>query len=460
MTSWTPDLSLSDKPRYLAIADAIEEDIRSGRLAANDRLPPQRSLAKRLAMDFTTVARGYGEAQKRGLIHSRVGQGTYVTPASRRGRPRRFNRPGLVDLSMNLPPEPSDPDLLERMQAVFAEVGRDIVALSRYQGFGGSPADKEAATSWLGRRALVPSHDRLFVTPGAHPALLAIAGTLARAGDTIVCEALTYPGMRAVAAQLGLELVGLPMDREGIDADSFAAACRRLNPKALYVNPTLHNPTTVTISESRRAAIASVARLHNVPIIEDDAYGFIPAHPPPPFAAIAPDLTWHIAGLAKCLGAGLRAAYVIAPDARSGWPLVSSLRTATVMASPITVAIVTRWIEDGTADMLLRFIRNETASRQKLAAEILGAYDVLADPLSFNLWVRLPQPWTRSAFVGLMRSTGVGVVASDAFCVSDTPPESVRVCLGGPIERAALRTALEFMAHALSDEPAHASSFL
>ncbi len=88
MADWTPDLSISDKPRYLAIADAIADDIGAGRLAAGDRLPPQRKLAKRLDVDFTTVARGYVEAQRRGLIESKVGQGTFVRdkPKPRRGQ--------------------------------------------------------------------------------------------------------------------------------------------------------------------------------------------------------------------------------------------------------------------------------------------------------------------------------------------------------------------------------------
>jgi DNA-binding GntR family transcriptional regulator len=74
-------LASSNKPRYLAIADLIAADIKTGRLAIGDRLPPQRKLASRLEIDFTTVARGYAEAQKRGLIESRVGQGTYVRSA-------------------------------------------------------------------------------------------------------------------------------------------------------------------------------------------------------------------------------------------------------------------------------------------------------------------------------------------------------------------------------------------
>ncbi len=94
---------------------------------------------------------------------------------------------------MNLPPEPDDPELIERMQAGMEYVSRDIVALLRYQGFGGTQADKDAASSWLGRRALVPAQERIFVSPGAHPALLGILTILARPGDVVLCEALTYP---------------------------------------------------------------------------------------------------------------------------------------------------------------------------------------------------------------------------------------------------------------------------
>lgn len=460
MTDWTPDLSHRSAPHYLAIADAIAGDIDSGRLAPSDRLPPQRALASILGIDFTTVARGYVEAKKRGLIESRVGQGTFVSASVRRRHPPMARHPEIVDLSMNLPPEPDDPELLDRMQDGLVAISRDLVLLMRYQGFGGVAADKEAASAWLSRRGLVPQQDRVFIVPGAHPALVGIFGLLAKPGDVILSECLTYPGARSIAGQLGLSLVGLPMDDEGVDADAFADACRRLNPKALYLNPTLLNPTTHTITEPRRLALTSVARRFGVPIIEDDPYGLLPVDAPPAFAALAPELTWHIAGLAKSLGAGLRVAYVVVPDNRSGWSFAASLRAATVMASPVTVALATRWISDGTGDALVSAVRRESADRQAMAASILSGVSFRADPAGFHVWLSLPPPWTRSAFVGHMRTTGIGIVASDAFTTIGAPPEAVRVCLGGPVDRIQVRGALEFMAHALSEKPSMASSFL
>ncbi len=464
MSDWTPDLSGNEKPRYLAIADAIAEDIRSGRLAVGDRLPPQRKLAQFLAIDFTTVARGYVEAGKRGLISSTVGRGTFVRAENlppRKGAavasPLRLDP---VDLTMNLPPEPDEPELIERMRDGLAAIGRELVPLLRYQWFGGALADKDAASNWFGRRALAPSQERIFVSPGAHPALVGILTVLTKPGDTVLCPRLTYPGLRSIAAQLGQKLVGLPEDAEGIEPAALGEACVRLRPKALFLNPTLHNPTGCTMPLPRRNEIAVICRRYGVTIVEDDAYGFIPPHGPAPFAAIAPDITWHVAGLSKCIGAGLRVAYVVAPSAKAGWPFAAAMRTANVMASPVTVALATRWIEDGTADMILRFIRKEAAARQDLATRILSRTHFRSEPLSFCLWMQMPEGWTRSAFLGHMRATGLGIVTSDAFAVDGDPPEAARVCLGGPVTRGRLEHALEFMAHALGAAPSAAASFM
>jgi DNA-binding transcriptional MocR family regulator len=460
MADWIPNLSERSAPRYLAIADAIAADIESGRLSPTDRLPPQRTLASVLGMDFTTVARGYVEAKRRGLIESRVGQGTFVSTTIRKRHAAMARHPEIVDLSMNLPPEPDDPDLLDRMQDGWEAVSRELVSLLRYQGFGGIASDKDAASAWLSRRGLVPQQDRVFITPGAHPALLGIMGLLAKPGDVVLSEAITYPGARSLAGQLGLKLAGLPMDEDGVDPDALEHACLRLSPKALYLNPTMLNPTTHTIPDYRRLRLTEIARRFALPIIEDDPYSLLSPEVPPAFAALAPELTWHVAGLAKCLGAGLRIAYVVAPDNRSGWSFAAALRAATVMASPITAALATRWISDGTGDALLAAVRRASVERQAIARQLLQGLTFRADPCGFHLWLTLPDRWTRSAFVGLMRDRGMGVVASDVFTVDGQPPEAVRMCLGGPSSEAQLREALAFTAHTLAESPSLASHFL
>jgi DNA-binding transcriptional regulator YhcF (GntR family) len=275
---WTPDLTRFGKPHYKAIADAIAHDMREGRLRVSDRLPPQRDLAERLGINFTTVARGYVEAQKRGLIESRTGQGTFVAGQPRRSHPAM--RPSVADLTMNLPPEPEDRALADRMQAGLVRIARDLPTLLRYQGFGGTYVQREAAAHLLAWRGLIATQERLAICPGTHLAFQAILQSLLQPGEMLMCEALTYPGIKAVAGRLGLRLIGLPIDDEGIEPDALDAACRDHGARVLYMNPTLLNPTTSTCSQPRREALIEVARRHGVTIIEDDAYGLLPRNPP------------------------------------------------------------------------------------------------------------------------------------------------------------------------------------
>lgn len=452
---WMPRLKKGDTPVYQQIATAIADDIAIGRLMPEQRLPAQRKLAEALKIDFTTVARAYVEAQRRGLVNSTVGRGTFVCGQRRNAIPRAVEGRPSVDLSMNMPPEPDAPELLQLMQAAYAAVGGGLRDLLRYQDFCGSADDRAAGVLWLRRRGLVAPVERMLVSAGAQCALLAVLTTLAPPGSVICCEQLTYPGLRALAGQLGLKLVGLPMDHEGIDAVAFAAACAQYAPKALYCNPTLLNPTTAVMSAERRLALVEVARHYNVPIIEDDAYGFLPRSGPPPLASMGPDVTFYITGLAKCLGAGLRVAYLLAPDVHSAARLTAAVRATTMMVSPITAALATRMIRDGTADLALGAIRKECAVRQKIAARALppGSYDSAPD--AFHLWLRLPPPWGRQQFAARMREAGVAVVTSDAFAVlpQGDAPEAVRVCIGGVADRYQIQHAVELLGEALRHPP-------
>jgi DNA-binding transcriptional MocR family regulator len=448
---WLPEIGSTGKPVYIEIADAIEKDIVSGRLSASGRLPPQRQMAEKLGLNPATVARAYTEAQQRGLIDSRVGQGTFVRrPPERRGAAAR--QPSRGDMMMNMPPEPDDPALLEKLQAGLAGLG-DLQSLLRYQDFGGAPEARAAGARWLSPRLPGVGPERLLVFPGAQSALLGVLSTYTSPGDVVCCEALTYPGFKGLARQLGLRLCGLPMDEEGLDASALEEACARFAPRLLYCNPTLLNPTTATISLRRREALIAVARTHGLLILEDDAYGALPLDPPPALAALAPDITFHVSGLSKCVGAGLRVAYLISPEPRHAARLSSALRVTAVMASPLTAAIATAWINDGLAQAVLEGIRAETAARRDIAARTLPAAVGKSAQEAFHLWLRLPEGWERHAFESALRSMGIGVAVSDAFAVTAPAPEAVRVSLGGAATREEIRSMLEILADALVQQP-------
>ncbi|BCH28889.1 GntR family transcriptional regulator [Mesorhizobium sp. L-8-10] len=451
---WSPSISKAAGPLYLAIADALSVDIAAGRLPVGTRLPPQRTLADRLGIDFTTVSRAYAEARKRGLVEGRVGQGTYVR-ARRPSRPEPSAGSGLIDMSMNLPPRFDDAVLAARMWDDIADLktGDGLGLLMRYQEAGGSVLDKAAGAAWLAPRLGAVAPERLLVCPGAQGALLALLGSLAGPGDTVCADGLAYPGFLAVADYLRIRVVGIEMDDEGLVPEAFETACRQAAPKVLYCNPTLHNPTTSTLSLGRRERIVAIARRHRVAIIEDDAYGALPADPVPPLAALAPDLAYHVAGLAKSVSPALRVAYLVLPEPGKTAPLAGAIRATAGMASPLTAAVATQWIEDGTALAVLDAIRKESRQRQKIASGILPAELVRADPEGFHAWLALPGRWNRGDFASRLRSAGIGVVTSDAFSVSGPAPEAVRLGLGAAPDQQALAASLRAVADLLAQPP-------
>ena len=449
MQFWRPRVDRTHGPLYLALADAIGGAIAAGELTQGMRLPPQRALAKLLEMDPTTVTRGYAEARRRGLVDATVGRGTFVLG----GQAAAARPAALVDLSMNMPPLPASPSLRQMLQDGLAALmrGADLHALMTYHLGAGSPADREAGAAWL--RPLLGEVDpgRVLVCSGAQCALSALISLLSRPGDVMLTEPLTYPRFRSAAAQGGVRLHAVAADAEGLLPDALAAACRALRPKALYCVPTLQNPTTVTMPQARRCAVAEVARRHGVTVIEDDAYGALPSVPVRALATFAPELTFYVGTLAKCLSPGLRIAYVAAPPAAAA-RLEAVLRATSMMPPPLMAALVTLWVRQGTAAALREGVRREIAARQSIARAMLPEGSFAAGESGPHLWLTLPPAWHRIAFGAHVRALGLAVAVADAFAVGETTPNAVRIGLGAASGQSALRTALAAVSAALRAE--------
>ncbi|HLG79628.1 MAG TPA: PLP-dependent aminotransferase family protein [Bradyrhizobium sp.] len=446
---WVPTVSESQGPLYLRIVAALEGDIAAGRLVRGQQLPTHRALAAALGVDLTTVTRAYGEARRRGLIEAQVGRGSFVSESS--ARPAAEGAPEVrIDLSMNVPPHPLEAQLDERIQQGFEAIRRKsgLTAFLNYLEPGGSERERSIAARWLRARVPHAAPERMVIYPGTQAIIFNLLMQLARPGEVVLTEALTFPGMKAAAARLGIRLVGVAMDEGGVIPEALAQACRAHRPKAVYLIPTLHNPATATLSPERRAAIASGIRAADTVLIEDDAYGLLdPAAVP--IANLVPERSYLATTLSKCIAPALRVSYLLAPDVAAQQEMRARLQASAQMPPPLMVALATYWIETGIAERIIAAIRNEAAGRQQLAARALKGISFAAGRTGHHIWLRLPAEWRREDFVASLLRAGLAVVGSDAFAVEANPPQGLRISLGAARNRAELGEGLRLLASAL-----------
>ena len=446
---WLPTIGDRPGPVFEAIVEALGADIGSGRLHRGERLPTHRALAKALGVDLTTITRAYNEARRRGLTEARVGRGTFVAESLARA-PRAAAAGIDFDLSMNLPPEPVEADLEGRIARGLDGLRRDygLTDFLSYQQAGGSEADRGIAAEWLRKRVRAAAPDRLLIFPGTQTALMALLQSLTKPGDTVLTDRLTYPGFKSAAAATGVRLIGVEADRNGMLPGALEEACKRHRPKAVYLVPTIHNPTTVTLSPARREQLAAVIRKCHVLLFEDDAYGaFDPRLAP--IATLIPERSYLATTLSKCIAPGLRVSFVVTPDRAAAALLGNALRTVAQMPVPLMVALTLRWLADGSADAVIAAIAAEAAARQKIAAKALAGQDYAAHPRGHHVWLRLPAAWSRLEFAAHVQRQGIAVVTSDSFAVDDAPEHAIRIALGAARSRADLAGALDVLCVAL-----------
>ena len=158
------------------------------------------------------------------------------------------------------------------------------------------------------------SPESLFVTAGNSQALDFICTQFARPGDTIFVEEPTYFLAHRIFADHELEVVGIPMDSEGMRIDALQHELRRHRPALLYTIPSHHNPCSVTLSEERRRKVAELSRAHDFVIAADEVYQLLDygAGPPPPAmgSLVSEGNVLSMGSFSKIMAPGLRLGWI------------------------------------------------------------------------------------------------------------------------------------------------------
>ena len=209
--------------------------------------------------------------------------------------------------------------LAEAATAVLHRRGADL-ALYNFDGPQGYLGLRQLVVDKLAQRpAINCTTDDVLITTGSGQAIDLVNGLLLERGDTVVLEEFTYGGALTKLKRLGVNVIGAPLDDDGLVIDGleriFEDLGRRgIQPKYVYTIPTVQNPTGSILPRGRREALLALTRKHGVPVFEDECYADLTweGAGPPSLYAMDPQRVIHIGSFSKTLAPSLRLGYAVA----------------------------------------------------------------------------------------------------------------------------------------------------
>ncbi len=456
MTIWTPQLS-GQGPVYRQLAQAIGQAIEQGELRPGQRLPTHRALADQLGVTVGTITRAYSEAEHHGWVSARVGAGTYVREEADEPALNWHIRqpdPERIELWQNLP-------ILQDRQSAFREAVEQLLAipgrineLMEYSSVNGELSQREIVCQWLQKYGFQTAQpERLFFSFGSQNGLLLALMACGAVGETVLCEGLTYPGLSTISHSLRIQLKGLAMDEEGILPQALEKACQSGNYRTLYLIPTVHNPTTATMSLTRRQEILALCERFQLTVIEDDVHGILPEKRLPALVDLAPERVIHLGSFAKNTSAGLRLGYMLVPASLHA-AMGIAVRGSSWMITPLMIELTCQWLHSGQADRMLLHQRKTLRERGELLRHHLGQFHVQYQEGGMHAWLPLPAHWRCQAFVQAAHQHGIGVAGAEFFAAAHYPsPQAVRLSISHPADNISLDKALRQLRELLDSEP-------
>jgi 2-aminoadipate transaminase len=219
--------------------------------------------------------------------------------------------------------------LIEAVNAVLRREGTTLATYGLASGPQGYRRLREFLTAKLQRDAAIAcTPDDILIVSGSLQALDLVNQTLLARGDTVIVEQETYQGALTRLSRLGVNPVGIPLDRDGMRMDALASTlanlqARGVRPKYIYTIPTVQNPTGTIMPEARRAELLRLSQAYGVPIFEDDCYADLvwDGRRPPAIHAMATNGgVIHIGSFSKSIAPALRVGFIVAP-----WQMLSRM---------------------------------------------------------------------------------------------------------------------------------------
>lgn len=467
---------------YRQLADHLAQMIEAGRLAPGERLPPSRELAEALGLARNTVTRAYEWGAETGWLGAHVGRGTFVRGAGKQGTARTAAPPPAASpfawsalfagrvralavprgprmrddepLRFDFRPGRSDVDALpiaDLQGAWQRAVGRLRAHGNDFDPLGFAPL-RSAIAHTLAGRGIAHGPDEILVTSGAQQAIDLVARALVDPGDVVAMEDPGYflAGLAFRAA--GAQVIGIPVDAEGLRVDALERVARTRRVKLVHVTPSSQMPTGAVLSAARRAALLDLSGRLQIPILEDDYDCELRLVAPATSALEAMDggdRVVYVGTFSKALFPGLRLGYVVAAPAllHALMPLRAAVSFQPSLLDQMAVADL---LARDSLERHVRRVRKRYAASGRALAEALEASMPAGTQFrtprgGSAIWVEMPDGVDAQALGAAAREHGIAYGPGDPFRI-DAPGPPALLLSFATLAPDAIRSGVEALA--------------
>src|ERR1700704_4298300 len=343
----------------------------------------------------------------------------------------------------------NDPDqvpvegLIDAVNAVLKREGKTLATYGLASGPQGYRPLREFLTTKLRRDAGIDCvADDILIISGSLQALDLVNQTLLARGDTVIIEQDTYQGALNRLTRLGVNVVGIPLDHEGMRMDALAKALadlkgRGIAPKYIYTIPTVQNPTGTIMPEARRTELLKLSQQYGVPVFEDDCYADLiwdGARPPAIHAMGKNGGVIHIGSFSKSIAPALRVGFIVAP-----WEILSRMLALKTDAGSgaLEQMVLAEFCAphfNQHVPKLTRGLRAKLETLMDALAEQFGTAAEFEDPKGgIFLWVKLPDVVDTQKLSQASLASGVAINPGPEWSTDKGYSKSrMRLCFASP----------------------------
>ncbi len=455
---------------YERVASLVEQQIASGALRTNERIPSVRSMSRTAKVSVSTVVQAYLHLESLGLIEARPQSGFYVRPPSTNALPpprpkivrsRRpvsvaaevldtcreaLSRKDIVPLNGAFTSPALYPN--RRLNNLIREVLRDhplhtgeLIA---------PPGDAELRRQIAKRMGLAGAPtdpDHVVITGGTMDAISLSLQVLCQPGDTVLVESPTYFGLLQAIEHLRLKVVEVPNRPDaGIDVEAVRVVARNTRLAAAVLMPNFNNPVGALTSDDAKRDIVAALSAQEVPIIEDDIYGDLHYGAQRPASMRAFDEAGFViscGSVSKTIALGYRIGWAVTPAFHAD---IARAKFYSSIACPtLQQHVLARYYASGGYDRYLRGIRASLAANAQACIDAIARYFPEGTRASrpaggLVLWVELPRNVDGTELFKSALASRIGIAPGLVFSAKAEYRNYIRLSCGLPwtttIERA------------------------